>query len=279
MFWKRSDDDAIQRLNLVVPDHEIPSGRITESNRPTEPRSDCITALKADPAKVQEIQRRAAELLKTGLTPRSVFLCRTKDGLVGLPYDESRRVALLLFSSPYLASDYVRVMGLTATVGELGVERLHQEAERWISAGSNIFLLNRCPRCQLSNDVSIRVQVLLAQEQAAFHQVWAIDRAKRMFFGGIKVQAASALWQVKSYPESQRMLEEVRDHIDCGVPYLHQMIAFLAGMQGDETAKSSAAERLMEFGPQFTVPAEFSIKPFAAAMVGLMQDFWLLPVR
>jgi hypothetical protein len=71
-------------------------------------------------------------------------------------------------------------------------------------------------------------------------------------------------------------LEYVRDHFDCGVPYLHQMIGLLAGVQHDELAKATAMERLKEFGPQFEGPLDFSPKLMATATVGLMGNFGML---
>jgi len=76
-----------------------------------------------------------------------------------------------------------------------------------------------------------------------------------------------------SHAAARSDLEYVRDHFDCGVPYLHQMIGLLAGMQQDELAKAAAMERLKEFGPQFEGPLDFSPELMATATVGLMTNF------
>jgi hypothetical protein len=273
MFWNRTSDEGIQRLNLAVPDQEVPS------TRAAEPAANCITSVQADPAKVAEMERRAVELLKTGWAPRSVFVCQAKVGQVVFRYDQGKRAAMLMFSTPYFAADYIRVTGLAATVGEVKVEALHRVAETWISSGVAGFFLNRSPRCQHPRQSLITTKVLLAQEQAAFHKVWAIDRSTRTYLGGNLVRAACAHLQAHFPADARRLLEEVRDHIDCGVPYLHQILALVYEMLGDQAAKSAAAARLAEFGPQFERQVEFSANLVATASVGLMMTFGLLPVE
>jgi hypothetical protein len=45
-------------------------------------------------------------------------------------------------------------------------------------------------RCSLQHPVKIGyVRALLAYEQAAFHKIWTLDRARRSSLGGIQVQA------------------------------------------------------------------------------------------
>ena len=73
-------------------------------------------------------------------------------------------------------------------------------------------------------------------------------------------------------------LEYVRDHFDCGAPYLHQMIWLFAGT--DESVRQTAAERLKEFGPEFDTPTELSAKALsqftATAMEGLLAYFGIV---
>ena len=76
-----------------------------------------------------------------------------------------------------------------------------------------------------------------------------------------------------SHAAARSDLEYVRDHFDCGVPYLHQMIGLIAGLQHDEVARSNAMERLKEFGPEFKSPLEFSTELLVTATLGMMANF------
>jgi hypothetical protein len=70
----------------------------------------------------------------------------------------------------------------------------------------------------------------------------------------------------------------IRDHIDCGVPYLHELIAFVAQSEGDDVALETSRERMREFGPLFADweskwdAAGFS-QALANATVGLSLSF------
>ena len=71
-------------------------------------------------------------------------------------------------------------------------------------------------------------------------------------------------------------LEYVRDHFDCGVPYLHQAIALISEILQDEPAKATALEWLKEFGPHFAGPLELSPKLWATVMLGWGASFGIV---
>jgi hypothetical protein len=72
----------------------------------------------------------------------------------------------------------------------------------------------------------------------------------------MKHSAAGALAAARSDPEY------VRDHFDCSVPYLHQQIWLLAEMQKDESAKTTAMERLKVPRGKVLTAAILPIKSF-----------------
>jgi hypothetical protein len=113
--------------------------------------------------------------------------------------------------------------------------------------------------------------------QEDFAKVWAQHRASRSVLAEFRIRSAMNHLEVSSHAAARSDLEYVRDHFDCGIPYLHQMIGLLAGMQQDEPAKASAMERLKEFGPQFGAPLDFSPQLMATATMGMMANFGMVP--
>ena len=49
--------------------------------------------------------------------------------------------------------------------------------------------------------------------------------------------------------QKRATLEILRDHVAYDVPYVHWLIALIAGVQGDENTKAAALACLMDFGP------------------------------
>jgi hypothetical protein len=111
----------------------------------------------------------------------------------------------------------------------------------------NGFVLNRCPRCPifLVGDL----QDLSTSHR--YFQVWAVNQAIRSCKGEIQVRKILAHYETGSLAEARADLELIRDHIDCGIPYVYQLIAYIAGTQQDTAGKTAACERLKDFGPQF----------------------------
>ena len=110
-----------------------------------------------------------------------------------------------------------------------------------------------------------------------FAKVWANRRAARPVSGESRIRTAMDRSTAGCNAEARADLEYVRDHFDCGVPYLHQMIGPIAAIQGDEPAKAAALERLREFGPEFAGPLDFSPEPMVTALTGLTMNFGMLP--
>jgi hypothetical protein len=119
-----------------------------------------------------------------------------------------------------------------------------------------------------------------------FIKFWAMDRATQWLRAEGMVQkafanlgkpagqdGANSVYDPQRLATARMELENIRDHITCSVPYVHQMIAMVANLQSDDAAKAAAAARLKEFGPQFDGKTEFSPENLATAMVGLMLNF------
>jgi hypothetical protein len=220
---------------------------------------------------MEAVNRRAKEILDSGRIPEWLFFCATPQGLLMLRTADQKPV-MLLFSHPFAANDYLRATGVTGTVSQLKVETLPESVQRWISLGVHAAVFDRCPRCPQYLPVGLADVAKWTKED--FAKAWAYLRATRLVLGGIRIQAAIAHMAAGSHAAARSDLEYVRDHFDCGVPYLHQMIWLSAG--DDELAKATAIERLKEFGPQFEGPLECSPELLATALVGLTAHFGIL---
>ena len=222
----------MQRLNLVPPDREPAS-----NPSPLFPQPN--------PAAVKEIERRADFIVKSGKIPDSIFICGVENGILTFRPAEGKKPLMLMFMTPYAAADYIRATKAVAEVRQLTFDSLPKAAESWMASGVESFILNRCPRCNVATLLSMAAM----KEKDTLFRIWAIRRATQLFQGEIKVH--EYMRQSTPFPVKRAILELIRDHIDCGVPYLYELIAFHARIDGDETAKADALERLKEFGPQF----------------------------
>jgi len=182
---------------------------------------------------------------------------------------------MLLFSSLFAATEYLRATGTPGTVGQLKVEALPERARAWLSAGVQAGVMDRCPRCP--QFLAINLAAIAKSPKEDFAKLWAYQRAARLVLAEIRIQSAMKHSAAGAHAADRSDLEYVRDHFDCSVPYLHQMIGLYAGMQHDESAKAIAMERLKEFGPQFEGPLVFSPEALSTAIVGLMANFGMLP--
>jgi len=122
-----------QRLNLTAPPRKAP-----------DPPFDSINV---NPAKVEEVTRRTKEIIAAGTTPEWLFVCHVRGNLLSFQAGPEQP-AVLFFTSPFGARDYLRVTGTEATVGQIKVETLPEAAQKWLAAGIENFLFNRCPRCK-----------------------------------------------------------------------------------------------------------------------------------
>lgn len=260
MFFRKKE--ILQRLNLEAPKAE-PS---LPSHVPSPSRSMPLPT--ADPSKVDAVIRRAKAILNAGRIPDWLFVCSVSDGLLVFHPPPDQKPAMLIFSSPFAARDYLRSIGMAGTVLQFKVETLSQTAQSWLDSGLEVAIMDRCPRCP--EFLSIGLDAMVKWTRGDFAEMWSYFRATRSVLGEIRIRSAMNHLTAGSRAAARMDLEYVRDHFDCGVPYLHQMIGLLAGMQRDEPARNIAMERLKEFGPQFEGPLDCSPQLLATAAVGLL---------
>ncbi len=263
MFFRKKED--LQQLNLKAPNPSpaLPSAATSATQSTPLPN--------IDPARLEAVNHRAKEILESGRIPEWLFVCRAANGLLVFQPAHDRKPVMLLFSSPFAASDYLRATGAPGTVHQLKVETLPELAQSWLSLGLRAAVLDRCPRCPQFLSIDLAGMAKWAKED--FAKAWACHRATRSVLGETRIRSAMNHLTAGSHRAARSDLEYVRDHFDCGVPYLHQMIGLLAEFEQDELAKATAMERLKEFGPQFEGPLDSSPKLLAAATVGLMANF------
>ena len=258
MFFRKKEEP--QRPNQEAPKAE-PSAQPEPS--PTQASHPPV----ADPTKLDAVNRKAKEILDTGRIPDCLFVCWVFQPGGG------QKPVMLLFSTTFAATDYLRATGTNGTVRQLKVDALCQCAQSWLASGVELAVLDRCPRCP--QFVTIGLAQMAQWTKEDFAKAWSTHRAVRLVMGEVRVRSAMNHLAAGSHAAARSDLQYVRDHFACGVPYLHQMIGLLAGT--DEAAKAAAIERLKEFGPQFESSLNsFSPELLAKAMVGLTANFGIL---
>jgi hypothetical protein len=261
----------LQRLNLVPPDVEP---------APSHPSSPPILPT-PDPERLKDVERRAELILKSGQIPECVFVCSVPAGILMLQAGSGKKPVMMLFTTYLAAKDYIHATKTTAaTIKQINIASLPEIADAWIAAGVETVVLNRCARCNLMSAFGIQT----LKERELFLKVWAVARAIQLQRGEMKVREFLE-FQAKDRPRARAALENIRDHVSCDVPYLFELIAFLARNDQDEAAKNEALQRLKDFGPQF---ADWEsrwdsssgdspmIQALAIATVGLAQNFGIV---
>lgn len=240
-----------------------------------------LDAPKPDPApapqtrphsdKVAFVTQRTQAALASGEAPEWLFLLQDGPGLVSFRHEQKN--ILLLFTSPSAAMDYMRAVPAGSSLGQFAFKNLPALARDWDSFGVTHFALNKCPRCP--EGLVGAAKVLLSEEH--FRAIWASDRASRELHGRILIDAFQQHIERKERQEAKAALEHIRDHINCGIPHLHQMIGLTAIMLNDDATKANAEQRLKEFGPAFSAPLEFTPEVLATATLGLLMNFGMGP--
>ncbi|MDR3772511.1 MAG: hypothetical protein P4L26_04130 [Terracidiphilus sp.] len=191
--------------------------------------------------KIQELQKNGAkpELLYYLVYPQQghTFSVTTSDG---------SRTILPLFTSKPMADAYIAAKKIGAIAAVCRLENLPALSEKWADAGMNFYAFNICCRC-----VSLLLHPIaeLQLEEPVVNR-WRNDAGQRRQFAETFGRGAYSV--IGSNPKAARtMFEGMRDHIDPANPYLHWVIAVLAGMAGDMDANAASIKRLEEFGPPF----------------------------
>ena len=201
----------------------------------------------------EAVVQRSELILKAGESPNDLFCGFGPEGILTaiLP---PKQYAVLLFTTPFAARDYVRTVKVNMNVHKIPMKDLAAESHNWTSAGVNQFMLNRCPRC----GAGLAYSMSLISEHEKFLKVWAIDLAARRCRAEVLVAQHHRFAGEGAMFNARAALETIRDHIDCGNPYVHQSIALLSAGMDDKAAELAASERLKEFGPEFEwTPVDF----------------------
>jgi hypothetical protein len=272
VLWFDKKED-FQRLNL-----DAPKRRPSAPSLAT-PATQSIPLPNVDPARLEAINHRAKQILDSGRIPEWLFVCQATQGLLMFQYASDQKPVMLLFSSPFAASDYLRATGTPGTVHQLKVETLPQLAQSWLSLGLQTAVLDRCPRCP--QFVSIYLAGVAKWSKEDFANVWAHLSAPRSVLGEIRVRSALTHIAAGSHAEARRDLEYVRDHFDWligavppimlkteinpdGLP-MSTFDGIRAGVLGDRS----------QFFKDLTIPFYGYNKPDAKVSQGVRDSFWL----
>ena len=247
-----------------------------------------LAAIRAQPVP-EEIGRGVKQLLDSGRYPEAVFWGAILKRGAHIVFRNQSPVfqAIPLFSSPLLVNDYLKATGTPADMQVLGmnIDSLPQVAEQWRAGGIDSFFFNRCPRFPIVQPISPQDR-LITKKQLTF--VWATNMTIRNW------RAAKLVREYLGYKGDDAMqakratLELLRDHVAYDNPYIHWLIALIAGIQGDKAAQSAAVETLKEFGPGVAseMPVadgskcdEAWVDAMAKAHVGLLAAFGLLQLQ
>src|ERR1700722_1498763 len=266
MFFDKKEN--LQRLNLQTPAPDPPRAA------PPALAASCIAASVNNPGIQEAVQQRAKMILDSGRTPASLFFNQVPGGILTFQPDPGQKPIILLFSNPFAARDYLRVSNQQGTVGQIKVDDLQKSAQSYLSLGIKALTLDRCPRCR--HALLIDLAGIARWTTADFAKVWATHRAARLVCAEIRIHSAKKHHDDGALSAARIDYEYIRDHFDCGVPYLHQIIGMIAAAQNDEAAKAQAMERLREFGPEFEGPLEFSVELAGKAITGLMANFGMI---
>jgi hypothetical protein len=240
---------------------------------------------------VPEISRRAKVMMEAEKRPQSLSLAidGATNGMVTFRTTNPDRTAMLIFTSGHTAMDYLKTSNISGDVHMFPFESLHTYIDLWRKAKVDTFVFDRCPRCP--DFVSLPIN---DNTEGQFLTLWTLHRATRDFQSERRIRAylnsSNASKKAGGAPadtlrEMRNHLETLRDHINYSIPYVHWLIAILAGVQGDHEAQADSIRNLEAFGPSFIgkVPPdkpfvlETSAKSQSEALVGLLATFGMLP--
>lgn len=260
----------IQKLNLSSPD---PNSELQQRTSALPGIAFDLALRQPDPAGVQFVTEMAVKLA-AGPKPEWLYVCGQDEGFFMFKANAEDKPVVLLFMTPFAALDYIVTTKANAQVRQIKFDSVPDRAKKWIELGiPGGVALNRCPRCPIF--LSIPLPALTKMETLL--QVWATRRATQLYFGQRTVREF-----LGNQDSAARIvaLEQIRDHIDCGIPYVYELLGFLGRLQGNASVQSAALEQLQKFGPPFADwetrwdPSSTGMQRIAAeAYVGLGRSF------
>jgi hypothetical protein len=281
-FRPKKADKEITSLNLENPKPKSSPSDPSASFPQVDPKF--LTAAKP------EVERRAKQMLDAGKRPKDLYLAidATHNELIVYRTNTGKNT-LLIFTSGRSARDYMKTTTIEGGVHWFAFESLPAYIERWRKEQADYFVLDRCPRCPRFAAINLE-----GITQESFLVAWAVHKATRSFQAERIIRAyLDTSDSKKDTPatkpfrrEKRQLLEILRDHIDCNVPYVHWLIALDAGMDGDEEVRTAAIQSLEAFWPEFkdkVAPGMSSggdtdawVKSVSEAHLGLLGTFGML---
>lgn len=195
----------------------------------------------------KDLRRRHEQFVAAGSKLEVVFyLVLPQQGhTLTVSTPDGKSTILYLFTSQIMADGYLAKRKLGAVAAGCRVSSLAEQVEKWEVLGINRYGLNACAKCA---NAAVGPLSDLQSEQK-FYDCWSLDTVNRRLFA----ETTLRFWQQNmANPGYRKALEGIRDHVDPSCPYLHMLIATMAGMQGDKEAAASAIKVLDRFGPPFT---------------------------
>ena len=194
-------------------------------------------------------RRKLEEMERTGLKPAALFyVVFPQQGFTySITTPDGLKTVVPIFNGKPMADAYISARKLSAVAAACTLKSLSSQADQWMVSGINSYALNPCCRC-----FSLTIfPISQLQSEEIFLSSWRLDRANHRQFSESFGRNAAAV--VGSNSKQARIwLEGLRDHLEAGNPYIHWVIAILAGMEGDMPANASSIKKLEAFGPPFT---------------------------
>jgi len=273
----KANQNDLTSLNL-----DVPAVRPEARQEPVTKQENPLPA--RDPQVSAELGRRALELANSGKHPEAIFWLLDPATRAPVLIDASKKT-VLLFSSAATARFFMQERNLQAEIMGVAFDQFPLLSEDLHTLGVNTFVMDLSPKSPVSNVLSPTGE-RITKEQIAF--CWALGRTIRNFQAQ---RILGPLLASKDFgsPDIQKKLrhglETVRGSGGYDVPFLHWMIALIAGMQHDEPGRLQATADLEAFGPDFvgrTLPIESHehaqewAKSWTEAQIGLMTEFEML---
>ena len=277
--------------DLTTPRIELPKVSNDDATPPMSADADAMqkrAAARGSEAS-HDIQQRTKDLLNSGKHPEQICFLRQREShkLLALETKEPPRRALLIYTSPALAHFYVQTKDLPFEVAGVKLDDIAPVAEDWKKCGFDAFIMNLSPHASVFNVMNPRDN-LITREQLVF--AWATLRTARDWQAQTRLnefydEGTSNLGSPEMQRKLRGVLETLRDSGSFDVPFVHWVIALIAGMQKDEPGRIPATATLESFGPDFlgktaNVENEDGMKAWGSSMttatVGLLAEFGML---
>ncbi len=203
------------------------------------------------------LKQRTQELMASGDLPKAIYFLRGGPDQSVLTFSNKgtpRHTSVAIFGSPMMADFYGQATKMPFAIHQVRLDEFTPLAEQWRDSGIDSFVFNLSPKGPIHNTMTPNDK-LITREQLVF--AWASARVIRNFQAQTKLREFlnKEKHPQPAAPESlkaQRLaLESLRDFGAFDVPFVHWVIALIAGMQEDEPARLEATAILERFGPSF----------------------------